>query len=120
MPICPENSEWDRTLTDYLYGGDPHYRLCQEVVLGIGGVRMLRALGYDAISRFHMNEGHASLLTLELLEEEARKAGRTTVTAARTSRPCGSGASSPPIRRSLPDTTSSRSNMVIQRAGAAS
>ncbi len=76
----PENSEWDRTLTHYLYGGDPHYRLCQEVVLGIGGVRMLRALGHGAIERFHMNEGHASLLALELLDEEARRAGRTAIT----------------------------------------
>ena len=42
----PENSEWDRTLTDYLYGGDQLYRLCQEIILGIGGVRMLRALGF--------------------------------------------------------------------------
>jgi starch phosphorylase len=58
----PENSEWDRTLTHFLYGGDQHYRLCQEVVLGVGGVRMLRALGYEFIKRFHMNEGHASLL----------------------------------------------------------
>ena len=64
-----ENSAWDRTLTDHLYGGDAHYRLCQEVVLGIGGVRMLRALGYRGIDRFHMNEGHASLLTVELLDE---------------------------------------------------
>lgn len=72
----PENTEWDRTLTHSLYGGDQHYRLCQEVILGIGGVRMLRALGYDRIERFHMNEGHASLLTLELLDEEARKEGR--------------------------------------------
>jgi len=72
----PENSEWDRTLTHFLYGGDSHYRLCQEVILGIGGVRMLRVLGYDCIERFHMNEGHSSLLTLELLEEEAKKAGR--------------------------------------------
>ena len=71
----PENSEWDRTLTNYLYGGDLHYRLCQEVILGIGGVRMLRALGYTDIGRFHMNEGHASLLTVALLEEQARKAG---------------------------------------------
>ena len=68
-----ENSEWDRTLTDCLYGGDSRYRLCQEVILGIGGVRMLRALGYNSIERFHMNEGHASLLTLELLEEEVRR-----------------------------------------------
>src|SRR5512135_957714 len=75
-----ENSEWDRTLTHYLYGGDQHYRLCQEVVLGIGGVRMLRALGYRAISRYHMNEGHSSLLALELLDEEAARAGRPSAT----------------------------------------
>jgi starch phosphorylase len=42
----PENTEWDRTLTRYLYGGDQYYRLCQETLLGLGGVRMLRALGY--------------------------------------------------------------------------
>jgi len=77
----PENSDWDRTLTDYLYGGDDHYRLCQEVLLGIGGVRMLRALGYNNIARFHMNEGHSALLTLELLRESAQAAGRTEVTA---------------------------------------
>jgi starch phosphorylase len=72
----PENSEWDRTFTHFLYGGDQYYRLCQEVVLGIGGVRILRALGYDRIERFHMNEGHSSLLTLELLNEEAKRAGK--------------------------------------------
>jgi glycogen phosphorylase len=75
----PENSEWDRTLSHYLYGGDDHYRLCQEVVLGIGGVRMLGSLGYK-LERFHMNEGHASLLALELLEQEAKKVGRDVVT----------------------------------------
>lgn len=75
-----ENSEWDRTLTHFLYGGDQHYRLCQEAILGIGGVRMLRALGYQNIERFHMNEGHSSLLALELLDEEARKRGRQSVT----------------------------------------
>lgn len=75
----PENSEWDRKLTSVLYGGDAHYRRCQEIVLGIGGVRILRALGYDTLNRFHMNEGHASLLTLELLQESAHKAGRTRV-----------------------------------------
>ena len=68
----PENSEWDRALTDHLYGGDSHYRLCQEIILGIGGVRMLRALGYHEVRRFHMNEGHAALLVLELLDERAR------------------------------------------------
>jgi len=75
----PENSDWDRTLTHHLYGGDPLYRLCQEAILGIGGVRMLRALGYENVARYHMNEGHASLLTLELLDEEAHKAGRSSV-----------------------------------------
>ena len=72
----PENSEGDRALTDKLYGGNAHYRLCQEVILGIGGVRMLRALGYHDLSRFHMNEGHAALLGLELLDERARSCNR--------------------------------------------
>jgi starch phosphorylase len=72
----PENGAWDRALTGELYGGDSRYRLCQEVVLGIGGVRMLRALGHGGIERFHMNEGHASLLALELLDEQAARAGR--------------------------------------------
>ena len=75
----PDNLEYDKTLTNFLYGGDQHYRLCQETVLGIGGVRMLRTLGYKNIERFHMNEGHASLLTLELLDEEARNAGRKSI-----------------------------------------
>lgn len=75
-----ENSSWDRTLTHYLYGGDQYYRLAQKVILGIGGVRMLRALGYQDIERFHMNEGHASLLALELLDEEAKRAGRDRAT----------------------------------------
>lgn len=74
-----ENSDADRRLTHYLYGGDSYYRLCQEIVLGIGGIRMLRALGYDAIDRFHMNEGHASLLALELLQAEAAKGGRALI-----------------------------------------
>lgn len=64
------NSNYDRALTDFLYGGDQNYRLAQEIVLGIGGVRMLRALGYAGIQKFHMNEGHASLLVLELLNWE--------------------------------------------------
>ncbi|MGV8161976.1 MAG: alpha-glucan family phosphorylase [Candidatus Nanoarchaeia archaeon] len=65
----PGNSEYDRTLTSHLYGGDSKYRFCQEMVLGIGGMRMLRALGYNEIRKFHMNEGHACLLTIELLKE---------------------------------------------------
>jgi starch phosphorylase len=67
----PENTDGDRTLTHHLYGGDARYRLLQEALLGIGGVRMLRALGVDDLERYHMNEGHAALLVLELLKEEA-------------------------------------------------
>jgi starch phosphorylase len=77
-----ENAEQDRTLTHYLYGQDKRYRLSQEIVLGIGGVKILRALGYASIERFHMNEGHASLLTLELLDEQVRGREDKTITAA--------------------------------------
>ncbi|NBB74231.1 MAG: alpha-glucan family phosphorylase [Bacteroidetes bacterium] len=76
----PENTEWDRQLTGTLYGGDDHYRLCQETVLGIGGVQMLHALGYDQVQRFHMNEGHASLLTLALLDRSATQHEREAIT----------------------------------------
>ncbi|MHB9156020.1 MAG: alpha-glucan family phosphorylase, partial [Endomicrobiales bacterium] len=69
------NSEYDRSLSYSLYGGDERYRLCQEVILGIGGVRMLQALGFASINHYHMNEGHASLLTLELLKERRRDRG---------------------------------------------
>jgi len=75
----PANQESDRALTGTLYGGDSYYRLGQEVLLGIGGVRMLRKLGHDELARYHMNEGHAALLVLELLGEEAAKAGRTSI-----------------------------------------
>jgi starch phosphorylase len=77
-----ENSHWDQTLTHFLYGGDQRYRLGQEVILGIGGVKMLRALGHHSIERFHMNEGHSSLLGLELLDEEVQRAGRGSITRA--------------------------------------
>ena len=66
----PENPPDARRFTDNLYGGDDRYRLCQEIVLGIGGIRMLRALGHNQIDRFHLNEGHASLAALALLDEE--------------------------------------------------
>ena len=65
-----ENSPYDATLTDTLYGGDSHYRLCQEVVLGMGGSAMLRALGYEQDVCHHINEGHAALLMLALLERQ--------------------------------------------------
>lgn len=70
-----ENSEFDRGLTSFLYGGDEKYRLAQEIILGIGGVRMLRKLGYTGIKKYHMNEGHASLLVLELLRERRGEEG---------------------------------------------
>jgi glycogen phosphorylase len=73
----PENSDWIKTLSHSLYGGDLRYRLCQEIILGIGGVRILEALGYNEIDRYHMNEGHASLLTVELLNREMKRNGRT-------------------------------------------
>ena len=76
-----ENSPYDRQLSHYLYGGDQRYRLCQEIILGIGGVRMLRSLGYHNIERFHMNEGHAGLLALELLTEEIEKTGGDAISA---------------------------------------
>ncbi len=75
----PENEPEDRTLTHWLYGGDTRYRLCQEVILGMGGVRVLRALGYTTLERFHLNEGHAGLLTLELLRERREKEGRAEI-----------------------------------------
>jgi starch phosphorylase len=66
----PENDPYDRSLTDVLYSGDQRYRLCQETVLGIGGLRMLHGLGLAQEASFHMNEGHSALLALELLFEE--------------------------------------------------
>ncbi len=70
----PENAPEDRGLTDCLYGGDERYRLCQEAVLGLGGISLLRRLGYSALQAYHMNEGHSALITLALLEE--RTSGR--------------------------------------------
>ena len=63
------NSGWDRGLTDHLYGGDTNYRLQQEIVLGMGGVRIANALDLH-VNVYHMNEGHAALLTLALLESQ--------------------------------------------------
>jgi starch phosphorylase len=61
------NDPWDRTLTDHLYGGDNYYRLCQETILGLGGIHLLHALGCRP-QVCHMNEGHAALLSVGLLE----------------------------------------------------
>jgi starch phosphorylase len=62
------NAQEDREITDFLYGGDEKYRLKQEIVLGIGGLRILEALNIN-VKKYHMNEGHSSLLTLELLKK---------------------------------------------------
>jgi starch phosphorylase len=70
----PENQPQDRTITDCLYGGDEAYRLKQEMILGMGGVRVLQALGFN-ISAFHMNEGHSALLGVELLRRYAYPPG---------------------------------------------
>jgi len=70
-----DNDAVDQWITGHLYGGDRDTRLAQEMVLGIGGVRALRALGYRP-EVFHMNEGHAAFLGLELIREELEH-GRT-------------------------------------------
>ncbi|MBI1353967.1 MAG: alpha-glucan family phosphorylase [Acidobacteria bacterium] len=67
------NSEFDQTLTDHLYGGDEHYRLCQELILGVGGVEMLSKIGHHDIETYHMNEGHSALLALRLVERRLAK-----------------------------------------------
>ncbi len=72
----PGNADGDRRITDHLYGGDQEYRLKQEIVLGIGGARILDALGFT-VKKYHLNEGHASLLTLELLNHARRHLDET-------------------------------------------
>lgn len=69
------NSDYDKSLTSYLYGGDREYRLSQEIILGIGGVKMLESLGYNNIKKYHMNEGHSALLTIELLKKTYKESG---------------------------------------------
>lgn len=74
-----ENDASDREITERLYGGDEVYRLKQEAVLGIGGIRMLQALGFD-IRKYHLNEGHAALLAVELLRRYSRLSEHPRVT----------------------------------------
>jgi starch phosphorylase len=71
----PDNAQHFRDLTTRVYGGDSTMRVMQEILLGIGGVRLLRKLGVQP-SVFHMNEGHAAFLTLELIREKMA-AGKT-------------------------------------------
>jgi starch phosphorylase len=75
----PDNSPEDQGLTDYLYGGDTRYRLCQEVILGFAGMAMLRGLGHRVIQAYHMNEGHSAQVTLALMEEQAWGRGLNTI-----------------------------------------
>src|SRR5437899_447622 len=74
----PENTEYDRGLTDSLYGGDQRYRLAQEIVLGLGGFLLLQKAYSGQIETYHMNEGHSALLSLGLLERRLEQsfAGR--------------------------------------------
>jgi starch phosphorylase len=73
------NDPWDRRLTDHLYGGDTYYRLCQETILGLGGIHLLHALGCQP-EVCHMNEGHAALLTIGLLEARLAPSPLSTAT----------------------------------------
>jgi glycogen phosphorylase len=75
------NDPWDRRLTDHLYGGDTYYRLCQEAILGLGGIHLLHALGCQP-EVCHMNEGHAALLTIGLLESRVAPSPLSTTTEA--------------------------------------
>jgi len=68
------NPDWARDVTDTLYGGDRENRLRQELVLGVGGVRVLRQLGLDP-TVFHMNEGHSAFLQLERMRESVDEQG---------------------------------------------
>ena len=95
-----------RSITDRLYGGDTEHRLRQEILLGIGGVRALDALGIDA-QVFHTNEGHAGFLGLERIRQLVTDDG---LSYPRPSRRCGPGASSPRTRRSRPASTGSRAS----------
>lgn len=83
----PENEQHYRDLTLRVYGGDSTTRIMQEILLGVGGVRLLRALGHQP-STFHMNEGHAAFLTLELTREKVAKGKSFADAFARTKEEC--------------------------------
>ncbi len=78
----PENHEIDRLVTGHLYGGDRETRVVQEMLLGIGGMRLLRKLNIEP-GVFHLNEGHSAFLTLELTRELIQKTGLRFVEAAK-------------------------------------
>lgn len=77
----PENEQTDQWVTGHLYGGDRETRIVQEMLLGIGGIRLLRKLGVEP-HVYHLNEGHSAFLTLELAREIVQKEQRTFAEAA--------------------------------------
>ena len=96
----------DRGLMNKLYAGGPDLRLRQEWILGVGGVRVLRALGIEP-AVWHANEGHAAFMLVERLRE--LHGGRHAAATRRSAR-CARTACSPPTRRCPPATTPSRSS----------
>ncbi|MEP7145595.1 MAG: alpha-glucan family phosphorylase, partial [bacterium] len=70
--FLPENSVEDRRITDILYGGDNEKRICQEIILGIGGMRVLEKLGFN-INTYHLNEGHSAFLCFERIRNYMKK-----------------------------------------------
>jgi len=70
--FIPENSVDDRRITDILYGGDNEKRITQEIILGIGGIRLVNKLGFN-ISAFHLNEGHSAFLCFERIKNYMKK-----------------------------------------------
>ncbi len=83
----PENEQTYRDLTLRVYGGDSTTRIMQEILLGIGGVRLMRKLGISP-SVFHMNEGHAAFLTLELMREKIAAGDSFNEAKAKTTKEC--------------------------------
>ncbi len=83
----PENEQHLRDLTTRVYGGDSTTRIMQEILLGVGGVRLIRALGVEP-STFHMNEGHAAFLTLELIREKMAEGKKAAEAFAETKKQC--------------------------------
>ena len=90
----------DRDITDSLYGGDNDTRIRQEIVLGIGGIRALEAMGLQP-TVFHMNEGHSAFLALERIRVYMRETGSAS---RRPWKPPARATSSPPIRPCRPES----------------
>jgi starch phosphorylase len=83
----PENEPFQRDLTLHVYGGDSSTRIMQEILLGVGGIRLLRTLGIEP-SVYHMNEGHVAFLSLELIREKIAQGSTFEEALARTRQQC--------------------------------